>query len=171
MKHRTAEKTFWMAWLGVFGVALLPALLATLPPFLGVEGRAVVMNAFARFCHQMPSRSPHLLGVQLAVGHRTYGMLVGLALGSLAVLFLLRWTGVLDRYMPRVLAAAALPMAVDWGLGVLGLWANTPLSRMLTGGLFGLVAGYYVTQGLVPTQAFEPTEPSLTREPTTGKPS
>lgn len=92
------------------------------------------------------------MGVQLAVGHRTYGILLGLPLGAVAVLFLFSGRDVLDRHLPRVLGAAALPLAIDWALGWMGLWANTPLSRTSTGVLFGLVAGYYVTQGMVPSK-------------------
>lgn len=160
MTRRTEKQTFWMVWLGVVGLGMLPVLLATLPPFLEPEARAAVMQAFAPFCHQMPSRSPHLMGVQLAVGHRTYGLLAALPLGSLSVLFLHRWSGILDRHMPRVLLAAALPMAIDWALGASGLWANVPLSRGLTGGLFGLTIGYYVTKGLVPLQTAPTVESS-----------
>lgn len=149
MKHRATENIFWMAWLAILGGALLPVLLATLPPFVGPEARAVVMNAFAPLCHQMPSRSPHVMGVQLAVGHRTYGLLMGLPLGVLSFLVLARWEKFLDRHLPRVLAVASLPMAIDWFLGWFGIWANTPLSRLLTGALFGIAAGYYVTQGLM----------------------
>jgi hypothetical protein len=38
---------------------------------------------------------------------------------------------------------------VDWLGGVLGLWINTPASRFLTGGFFGLVAGYFLARALV----------------------
>lgn len=149
MTRSTSGRSFWLAWGAALGVALLPALLASLPPFLGAEGRALIMRAFAPFCHQMSSRSPHLLGTQLAVGHRVYGILLGLALGAFAFLLLVQWDDLLYRRAPRLLAAIAVPMAIDWGLGWLGLWANTPLSRMGTGGLFGVVAGYYLTRALV----------------------
>lgn len=170
MTRRMGRRTIWKVWLGVVGLAMLPVLLATLPPFLEPEARVAVMQAFAPFCHQMPSRSPHLMGVQLAVGHRTYGLLAALPFGSLSVLFLHRWSGILHRHMPRILLAAALPMAVDWILGTSGLWANVPLSRGLTGGLFGLTIGYYVTQGVVPLET-APTGESSKGESSNGKPS
>jgi hypothetical protein len=38
---------------------------------------------------------------------------------------------------------------IDFAGGVLGLFANTFLSRALSGLLFGAVAAFYVTPGLV----------------------
>jgi len=55
-----------------------------------------------------------------------------------------------DRFPPRwILIGAAVPTAIDFAGGVLGLFANTFLSRALTGVLFGAVAAFYVTPGLV----------------------
>lgn len=153
MKGRISRRQFWTAWGTALGVALLPALLATLPPFLGPDGRALIMRAFAPLCHQIPARSPHLMGTQLAVGHRVYGILLGLALGSLTFPLHIQWDDLFHRRAPRILAATALPMALDWTLGWLGLWANTPLSRMATGGLFGMVAGYILTRAIVQAEA------------------
>lgn len=132
-----------------FLVTLLPVVLATLPPFVGSEGRTLLMQAFAPVCHQMPSRSPYLMGVQLAVGHRVYGILIGLALGSISYLPLRRWDRIFSRHPRWVLAGGVLPMAVDWVVGVVGLWANTPVSRMVTGGLFGVVASLFLTRAIV----------------------
>ena len=146
--------------MGAFSVTLFPVLLATLPPFLEPEGRTMVMNGFAPFCHQIPSRSPHVMGVQLAVGHCTYGILLGLPLGSFAFLLFRRWERLLAHHLPSVLAIAALPMAIDWALGAFDLWGNTPTSRVLTGGFFGLAAAYYVTRGVVPTESCSKVAPS-----------
>lgn len=149
MTRRTSRRSFWLAWGAAVGVALVPVVLATLPPFLGGEARALLMQAFAPFCHQMPSRSPYLMGVQLAVGHRVYGILLGLVLGSVAYLPLIRWDRILDRRAPWVLAASTLPMLTHWTLGWLDVWATMPLSRMATGGLFGAAAGLYLTRAFV----------------------
>jgi uncharacterized membrane protein len=55
-----------------------------------------------------------------------------------------------DRFPPRwILIGAAVPTVVDFAGGVLGVFANTFLSRALTGVLFGAVAAFYVTPGLV----------------------
>lgn len=140
---------FWKGWAAALGVAFLPLLLASTPPFLGPSGRALIMRVFAPLCHQMPSRSPYLWGVQLAVGHRVYGLLMGLSLGAIAFAALVRHDQVVRRWTPQIFAVSALPMAVDWALGWFGLWANTPLSRMLTGGLFGVAAGYWLTRAIL----------------------
>lgn len=144
-----ATRAFWKGWAAALAVALLPAVLATLPPFLGVAGRALLMQAFASVCHQLPAYSPHLGGVQLAVGHRVYGILWGLSLGTIAFLWLRRWDDALDRHAALALGTAALPMALDWGLHAAGWWAKTPASRLATGLLFGLAAGYFLTRAIV----------------------
>jgi uncharacterized membrane protein len=55
-----------------------------------------------------------------------------------------------DRFPPRwILIAAAAPTGIDFTAGILGLFANTFLSRTLTGMLFGAVAAFYITPGLV----------------------
>ena len=143
------KKVFWKEWSAALGVAFLPLLLASTPPFLSPRGRVLIMMVFEPVCHQMPSRSPHLLGVQLAVGHRVYGLLMGLPLGAVAFAVLLRHDPVLRRWTPQIFAVSALPMVVGWALGWFGLWPNTPLSRMLTGGLFGVAAGYWLTRAIL----------------------
>jgi len=55
-----------------------------------------------------------------------------------------------ERFPPRwMLIGAAVPTAIDFTGGVLGLFSNTFLSRALTGILFGAVAAFYVAPGLV----------------------
>lgn len=149
MTGSTIQKVYWKEWGAAFGIALLPVMLASIPPFLDPIGRALVMRVFEPLCHQMPSRSPHVWGVQLAVGHRVYGILMGFPLGAIFFAALVRQDSVLQRWAPQIVAAAALPMAVDWALGWMGLWANTPLSRMFTGALFGVVAGYWLTRAIL----------------------
>lgn len=149
-----------LAWGGAFFGAGLLVVLALLPPFLGAGPRAVLMHGFSFVCHQIPSRSPHLDGVPLAVCHRCFGVYVGLPVAVLGMVFLYRFDDVLYRRAPWLLGLAVLPMAVDWGGDVLGFWTNTPHSRIATGLLFGMVAGYYVARGVVEVFA-----PSRTTEP------
>lgn len=151
-------RTFWTRWTVALGVAVLPAILATLPPLLEAEGRALVMQAFAPFCHQLPAYSPHLGGVQLAVGHRIYGMFSGLVLSTLALPALRRWDDLLDRHAALVLGAAALPMMLDWMLNAAGWWRKTPRSRLITGALFGIAAGYFLARGVMNLSTSPPAE-------------
>ena len=142
--------SLWTGWAAALGVALLPAVLATLPPFLGPAGRAVVMAGFAPFCHQLPAYSPHLDGVQLAVGHRDYGIFWGVAFAALAFPVLYRrFDGVLNRRVGLVVGLAALPAGLDWILDAAGWWDKTPASRFGTGLLFGIVAGYFLARAVV----------------------
>lgn len=149
MKSSPAVNPFWSAWFATLGATLFVVVLATLPPFLGETGRAVLMNAFAPFCHQLPAYSPHINGVQLALGHRMYGITWGLMLGTIGFLGLVRWDGFLNRRAAGVLAVFALPMTLDWTAHAIGWWAKTPGSRFLTGALFGIAAGYYLTRAVV----------------------
>ena len=131
--------------------------LALAPPLLGGESGEAVRFAFSHVCHQIPERSLALAGGPVALCHRCLGVVGGLALGTLAAPLVPR-LGVLGRVRAgRSLALAALPMAVDWTVGALGLWANTPLSRSATGALFGAVAGLFLAHAFL-----DPPRPTLT---------
>lgn len=149
---------FWWGWALALGLSALVVLLASLPPFVGPKLRLALMQGFSTVCHQIPERSPTVGGVALAVCHRCYGIYWGLPLAVLGFLALARWETPLGRHAPKILALSLVPASLDWGLGVLGLWHNTPLSRVFTGVLFGLVAGYYLARAL--TQVFTPRPPA-----------
>lgn len=125
--------------------------LAIAPPFLGVSGGAVLHQAFSFVCHQLPDRTLHLDGEPVALCHRCLGIGSGFVLGVWAAPLVAarRLRGVARGAQARWLVIAALPTAVDWVLGALDLWANTPLSRTLTGALFGLVAGGVLAANLL----------------------
>lgn len=122
--------------------------LATLPPFVGPGVRGVLMDAFAGVCHQLPDRSPHIHGIPLAVCHRCFGIYVGLL--SAAPLFPLL-AGLLhsrQKQAPVVLVASLVPIGIDWLLDAFHVVKNVPLSRAVTGWIFGLVAGYYLLRAI-----------------------
>lgn len=54
-----------------------------------------------------------------------------------------------------LLIVAALPGVIDWSGDVLGLWTNSPISRIITGGWFGVLAGMLlasaVLESVIPT--------------------
>lgn len=114
-------------------------ILAILPPFVSSSLAGVITKAFAPVCHQLADRSFHVDGVSLAVCHRCLGAYVGLFAGSLLYLFVAREPKSLRPL--TLLLVAALPGVVDWSGDVLGLWVNTPVSRVLTGAFFGVLAG------------------------------
>ena len=161
------NQTFWVSWAVAVGTTLLLLVLATLPPLLGETGRALVMEAFAPFCHQLPDYSPHISGVQLAVGHRMYGILWGLVLGTLAFPGLFRWDEALDQHAAMVLGVAAAPMTLDWTLNATGWWDKTPISRLATGIVFGIAAGYFLARAVVNLFASTPAE----KRPAPSKPT
>ena len=123
--------------------------LALSPPVLPPVGRAAVMHVFAPVCHQIPGRSPHLAGVSLAICDRCLGIYLGFLGGGLGVPFSWAWRRTLLRRAFVLLAGAGAVAGVDWIGPFVGLWANTPVTRLLTGGLFGVVAGLVAGHGLL----------------------
>ena len=138
------------------------AVLAALPPFVAPGVRGLLMAVFDPLCHQIPARSFQVGGVPLALCHRCYGIALGVV-GGLAVAPLVRARGADGRRGLRLLALAALPMAVDWALGALGMLANTPMSRVLTGAVFGTMAGLVLAGSLRPSVPVETALPEADR--------
>jgi uncharacterized membrane protein len=146
MMGLSSRRRTWMLFLavtiGIVGLALSPPLL---PPV----GRAVVMHVFAPVCHQIPGRSPHLTGVSLAICDRCLGIYLGFLGGGVGVPFSWAWRRTLLRRSFLLLGGAGAVAGLDWIAPFAGLWANTPLTRSLTGALFGIVAGLVAGHGLL----------------------
>lgn len=140
------DTSFWKGWWIAFGLSGLIIVLVTLPPFVGPSIRFYVMQGFASVCHQLADRSPELAGVKLAVCHRCYGIYWGLPIAVVGFLFLGHWDAKVGHLGHYLLPLSLLPLGADWLLGAVGIWTNTPFSRMFTGALFGLVAGYYLAR-------------------------
>ena len=165
MLSRTLTPT--LGWsLAAAGAAALLAL-AAVPALADGPLADAVHRGFAGVCHQMPSRSPHLAAGPMALCHRCVGMLAGLVLGVIlapaAVRPLARAARQRLARVPRrhraalVLSLAAVPTTVDWALGALGLVANTPASRTLTGAVLGLAAGLVIARELLRSRRPHPT--------------
>ena len=123
--------------------------LAALPPFVSEGAGSILMELFAGVCHQLPSRSPHIDEVAFAVCHRCFGAYAGF---PVAVLLFGTFKGswpFTSRTAPFFLLIAVLPASIDWLVGILGIWENTPTSRILTGGIMGCAGGYFLTAALV----------------------
>ena len=101
------------------------------------------MHSFSNVCHQIADRSPHIDGISLAVCHRCYGVYLGLPLAMLGFLMLIRLPAQTNT-LRIILFSSLILLMIDWGAPLIGLWHNTPLTRMVTGLIFGLSAGYYL---------------------------
>ena len=133
--------------LSVFWMALILA-----APWLMAErhflASTAIYQGLSAVCHQSPERSFYFHGYPMGVCSRCASIYAGSVIGLLLYPFLRDLRE--DAFPPRwILISAAIPTVIDFTGGVLGLFANTFLSRTLTGILFGAVAAFYITPGLV----------------------
>lgn len=128
----------------VGAIALAPVMLANGWTAAG----QVLYQSFHAVCHQMPERSFYIGSHPLAVCARCAGLYAGTAAGALCYP-LLRSLARTDAPAREWLFLAVLPSAIDFGLGVTGLWENTHLSRFLTALLLGAAAAFYIVPGFV----------------------
>jgi uncharacterized membrane protein len=146
------ERAPLFVWAMVAGVALGLVGLIIAAPLLMANGHdrlgLAIYEAFGRLCHQLPERSLHLEGHKLAVCSRCTGLYAGFAL-SVLLYPLARSLKRVDTPRRIWLLLAVLPIGVDWSVGFFGLWANTHLSRFMTGALFSAVAAFYILPGLI----------------------
>mgnify|MGYP006291996609 FL=1 len=151
-------RSMWLTWAGVVLGSALIVIAALMPPWLSPEARALVMNAFASLCHQLPSRSLTVNGIAVAVCDRCLGIYGGFAVGVALGAAVRAAAPVLGdvpartyrrllRYAKYVLIGMLAPLFLDWVGPLVGIWApfsgwtNTPISRTVTGGLLGASAG------------------------------
>ena len=107
-----------------------------------------IYSFFSFLCHQMPERSIHVAGHQFAVCSRCFGVYFGLLLGTLIYPL---WRSVDETEpIPRIwLFLSLVPITIDWSLTVFGIWENTHLSRLITGGVLGFVCATFIVPALV----------------------
>jgi uncharacterized membrane protein len=137
------------AWLGMLAAVMTVLAGALSPPLLSPAWRAAVMHVFSPVCHQIPVRSPVLGGVQVAICDRCTGIYLGLVLGVATVGWAHRFWQTSGRYDRYALLGSLVPAGIDWIGPILGLWGNGPVSRALTGMLFGVVAASFVADRLL----------------------
>lgn len=148
-KMRSQAYRAWSIALAVVGVWLL---LIVSPPVLAANGQTGVSSPIYHFfsfiCHQMPARSFHIFDHQLAVCSRCFGVYFGLLAGLVAYPI---WRSIenIDP-LPRIwLFASMVPIAIDWSLGVFGIWENNHTSRFITGMILGVACATYIMPALV----------------------
>lgn len=132
----------WVA--GIFAVPVLQAHGSINPANLAV----LVVNTYGRVCHEIPSRSFWIDGHPLAVCARCSGIYVGY-LSLLLVYPLVRSVRKTETPARIWLLLGVLPVAVDFLLGITGIWQNTVWSRAVTGFIAGAVCVFYTLPGLV----------------------
>jgi len=114
----------------------------------GLKWAAALLYAlFSPVCHQIPARSFAIFGHPWAVCHRCSGIYFGLLLGSLVPF---AWNSILQSPRLRRLwvICGVAPLLIDAMLQFSGIWANTPVSRCLTGLLFGAMLSSLVLPAL-----------------------
>lgn len=139
----------WVGGMLAAGAAWSVLALVAAPAVVGEPARQIIMAGFSAVCHQIAERSPHVGGVQLAVCDRCLGIYAALAAAPLLFAAVGRWDEVVRRHARYVVALAIAVPAVDWAGDVVGWWVNTPESRMATGSVFGLAAGWLLTSACI----------------------
>lgn len=122
---------------------------------------AMIFEFFRPVCHQIGARSLHLYGEPLAVCARCSAIYIAFLAGTITYPFI----HPLDRpaYPPRsVLLAALVPMLFDVACGIIGLYDNNNLTRVVSGAIFGFVAAWFIIPGAIEAagQIFSPSTPS-----------
>lgn len=142
----------YFVWAGAAVFVLGFVSLVVVAPAARAGGHALssffLYEMFGRVCHQIPERAFYLAGHPFAVCARCTGIYFGFAAGVL-LYPLVRSLNRTDFPARKWLLVAAAPAAVDFALGLSGVWENTHLSRALTGALLGLAASFYVVPGLL----------------------
>ncbi len=127
-------------------------LLILVPPIARFEQWNAVGDQLYAFysyiCHQQPARSLHILGHQLGVCSRCFGVYLGLFLGF-AIYPLWRELSEVEPPPRYWLFLSMIPIAIDWTLGIFGIWENTHWSRLITGMILGIACGTYIVPAVV----------------------
>jgi uncharacterized membrane protein len=107
---------------------------------------ALFYAVFTPLCHQVPDRCLHIAGGPFAVCARCFGIYLGFFLGALA------YPAVRGFGRPRppalwALLLATLPLAVDAGANLLGIWDSPAGLRLVTGLVWGAILPGYIIAG------------------------
>lgn len=109
---------------------------------------SAIYKTYSFLCHQIPERSFHIAGHKFAVCSRCTGLYAGFAMAVL-IYPLTRSLNSTDTPSRLWLLVAAVPIAIDFGLGYFDIWHNTHTSRFITGALLSSVAAFYVVPGFI----------------------
>ncbi len=146
---RKKAMTAWFIGFSVVFVWLFVILLAPFAAANNLENISTpIYSFFSYLCHQMPERSLHLENHALAVCSRCFGVYFGLLAGFIVYPFFrsIEETEPFPRFW---LFLSLIPISVDWSLGVFGIWANTHLSRFVTGAILGVACAIFIIPAIV----------------------
>lgn len=152
LEQTANPRAAFYTWGAITAIALLLLGLIVAAPLATAGGSAQlgssIYYAFGYFCHQIPERSFHLAGQKFAVCSRCTGLYAGFALATLTYP-LIRPLNRTDTPSRIWLILAAVPLAIDFGLGYFDIWHNTHASRFVTGALLSSVAAFYIVPGFI----------------------
>lgn len=142
----------WRVWAIGLAVVVVWVLAITLPPIARAGELYAVSNPlyafFSYICHQIPERSFHVVGHQLAVCSRCFGVYFGLLAGFAVYPF---WRPV-DSVEPPPrfwLFLSLVPISIDWSLTMFGILENTQISRFITGLILGVACATFILPAIV----------------------
>lgn len=146
----TKHPTFLLglSYIGIISVSTF-VLVAALGPGLFTHNPASWYGSwqqlmFQDLCHQMPSRSYTINGVQMAVCSRCLGIYSGIWLGTIVLppLGMMIKRGYSGGKI--LLGGSFLIIIIDFTGNGLHIWTNTDLSRLITGIVLGVSVIYFL---------------------------
>jgi len=131
-----------LIYIGTVAMVWLIIGLAVLPPFLGESGSSFIVVIFDKLCHQLPGRSIHFHGESLAVCARCIAIYFGIGTSLLA------YAKFRQKLQPSIkyLGIASAIMIGQWLFEFLAPSDSWIIARMITGLLFGFMAGLFLAK-------------------------
>lgn len=114
-------------------------LLIILPPILKTEFPDIsgfLYSFFGHICHQLDSRSIHILGGKLGVCSRCWGIYSGFLIGTLITTFINFKKTINTR---NIIIIASIPILLDIALDTVIIHESNLITKVLSGFIFGLV--------------------------------
>ena len=147
-ESRRKARFFWLCLVAVTLIWSAVILVAPFAAAFGFESTAnSIYSFFSYICHQMPSRSFHVLEHQFGVCSRCSGVYFGLVLGSIGYSFFRSIYEI--NPLPRIwLILSMIPIGIDWSLTFFGIWENTFASRFITGLILGVACAVFIVPAL-----------------------
>lgn len=147
----------FFAWGATSSLVTIWVFLILLAPIAEANNLNNISNPLYKFfgflCHQNDERSFHIYAHSFAVCARCFGVYFGLLLGFIGYP-LIRSITEIDSPPRFWLFLAIIPMAIDWSLGVFGVWENTHLSRFVTGTILGAACAVFIVPAIIELFAF-----------------